>query len=171
MIDEEFQEVAMFLEEMPERIRLLAVELTSDDLKWKPSADEFSLLEHVCHLRDLEREGYSVRIRKLLTEDQPTLPDFDGSRIASERNYNSQDFESAFQEFAREREENVRVLKTLSSDQLHRSGVLEGVGEITLESLFQLMREHDQSHRKELSDLRERISAPRETALKSRFLA
>ncbi len=157
MIDEEFQEVVRFLEETPEHIRQLAVELASEDLKWKPSVDEFSVLEQVCHLHDLEREGYSARIRKLLTEEQPALPDFDGSRIASERDYNSQEFESAFQEFARERKENVRVMKTLSPDQLNRSGVLEGVGAITLERLLQLMREHDQSHRKELSDLRELI--------------
>ena len=157
MIDGEFQEVVRFLEETPERIRRLAVDLTSEDLKWKPSVNEFSVLEQVCHLRDLEREGYNARIRKLLTEEQPTLPDFDGSRIASESDYNSQDFEAAFQEFALERKENVRVMKTLSPDQLNRSGVLEGVGAITLERLCQLMREHDQSHREELSDLRELI--------------
>ncbi len=157
MIDGEFQEVVRFLEETPERIRRLAVDLTSENLKWKPSVNEFSVLEQICHLRDLEREGYNARIRKLLTEEQPTLPDFDGSRIASERDYNSQDFEAAFQEFALERKENVRVMKTLSSDQLNRSGVLEGVGAITLERLCQLMREHDQSHREELSDLRELI--------------
>jgi hypothetical protein len=157
MIDGEFQEVVRFLEETPERIRRLAVDLTSEDLKWKPSVNEFSVLEQICHLRDLEREGYNARIRKLLTEEQPTLPDFDGSRIASERDYNSQDFEAAFQEFALERKENVRVMKALSSDQLNRSGVLEGVGAITLERLCQLMREHDQSHREELSDLRELI--------------
>ena len=157
MIDGEFQEVVRFLEETPERIRRLAVDLTSEDLKWKPSVNEFSVLEQVCHLRDLEREGYNARIRKLLTEEQPTLPDFDGSRIASESDYNSQDFEAAFQEFALERKENVRVMKMLSPDQLNRSGVLEGVGAITLERLYQLMREHDQSHREELSDLRELI--------------
>lgn len=156
MSEQEFQEVVRFLEETPGHIRQLADEMAWQDLKWKPAVDEFSVVEQVCHLRDLEREGYSARIKKLLTENQPLLPDFDGSRIARERDYNSQDFEAAFQEFALERAENVRLMKTLSPAQLNRSGVLEGVGAITLEKLFQLMREHDQSHRKELSDLRER---------------
>lgn len=159
MTEQEFQEVVGFLEQTPGHIRQLADEMALLDLKWKPSVDEFSVVEQVCHLRDLEREGYSTRIKKLLTENQPSLPDFDGSRIARERDYNSQDFDAAYQEFARERAENVRVMTTLSRDQLNRSGVLEGVGAITLERLFQLMREHDQSHRKELSDLRKRISA------------
>jgi hypothetical protein len=159
MTEREFQEVVRFLEETPGRIRQLVAEMAEQDLRWKPSVEEFSVVEQVCHLRDLEREGYSARIKKLLTEHQPMLPDFDGSRIARERDYNRQDFESAFQEFARARTENVRLMKTLSPDQLNRSGALEGVGAITLEKLSLLMREHDQSHREELSDLRERISA------------
>src|ERR1044071_914410 len=158
MTNQELQEIVTFLEETPGHIRQLAAEMALQDLKWKPAVDEFSAVEQVCHLRDLEREGYGARIKKLLTENEPALPDFDGSRIARERDYNSQDFESAFQEFALARAENVRVMKTLSPDQLNRSGVLEGVGAITLGKLFWLMREHDQSHREELSELRERIS-------------
>lgn len=159
MTNGEFQEVVGFLEETPENIRQLAAEIAGQNLRWKPSRDKFSVVEQVCHLRDLEREGYSVRIRKMLAEHQPTLPDFDGSRIASERDYNNQDFETALQDFARERAENVRLMKTLSPNQLKRSGILEGVGAIIIENLFHLMREHDESHRKELSELRARISA------------
>lgn len=158
MTEQEFQDVVSFLEETPRHIRQLAAEMTGQDLRWKPSPDEFSVVEQVCHLRDLEREGYGARIKKMLAENGPQLPDFDGSRIAKERDYNHQDFESACREFALAREENVRVMKTLSPEQLNRSGVLEGVGTITLERLFQLMREHDQSHRQELNDLRERIA-------------
>src|SRR6266853_1399608 len=49
----------------------------------------FSPVEHCWHLADLEREGYAVRIRRLLEEDNPGLPDFDGARIARERSYTS----------------------------------------------------------------------------------
>lgn len=161
MTGQEFQDVIRFLERTPEEIRRAADGLADRDLRWKPSREEFSLVEQACHLRDIEREGYSARIRKLLTENQPILPDIDGSRLASERDYNSQDFESALQEFTQARAENVRAMKELSTDQLNRSGVLDGVGAITLEKLFLLMREHDQSHRKELSDLRERMPAGR----------
>jgi hypothetical protein len=156
MTDEGFQDVINFLEETPENIRRLAADLAEKDLRWKPSGDEFSAVEQVCHLRDIEREGYLVRIRKLLTENHPLLPDIDGSRLARERDYNRQDFATAFQEFAQAREENVRLMRTLWPEQLNRSGVLDGVGAITLKRLLMLMREHDQSHRQELTDLRER---------------
>jgi hypothetical protein len=52
-------------------------------------ADGFSPIEQCWHLADLEREGYAVRIRWLLTELEPALPDFDGERVAQERNYKS----------------------------------------------------------------------------------
>ena len=157
MTGQEFQDVVSFLEATPESIRQLTSSLASQELRWKPAGDEFSVVEQVCHLRDLEREGYAARIKKLLTENQPSLPDFDGGRLAKERDYNAQDFESAWQAFALARAENVRVMKSLSPDELNRSGVLDGVGAITLEKLLLLMREHDQSHLKELSDLRERM--------------
>jgi hypothetical protein len=157
MTDGEFQHVVRLLEETPESIRRLIAALPDRYLRWKPTADEFSPVEQVCHLRDLEREGYGARIRKMLAENEPLLPDFDGGRIARERDYNSQDFEPAFREFARERADNVRRAKTLSPAELKRGGVLEGVGPITLGKLFPLMLEHDRSHLKELSDLSERI--------------
>ena len=159
MTAQEFQEVVRALEEMPGHVRQLAAGMAAQDLKWKPSDDEFSVLEQVCHLRDLEREGYGVRIKKLLAEHRPRLPDFCGGRIARERDYNRQDFESALREFALARRENVRVMKRLSPEQLNESGHLEGVGAITLGELFLLMREHDRSHKAELSDLlRARLS-------------
>jgi len=141
MTGEEFQEVVKFLEETPASIRQLTAELAANgELTRKPAPDEFSALEQVCHLRDLEREGYGVRISKLLTENLPSLPDFDGRRIARERDYNQQDFESALQEFALARAGNVRMTKSLSPEELNRSGVLEGIGAITIYQLLGLER-------------------------------
>src|SRR2546426_11909715 len=46
----------------------------------------FALVEHVWHMADLERE-FAERIRRLLGETDPFLPDFDGERVAKERQY------------------------------------------------------------------------------------
>jgi hypothetical protein len=155
MKEPEFQDIVMFLEETPESVRQLTADLAERELRWKPRGGEFSALEQVCHLRDLEREGYSLRIHKLLTDTDPQLPDFDGGRIAKERDYNTQDFAQAFQDFSLARAENVRVMKALTPEQLNRHGVLEGVGTITVKKLCLLMLEHDRSHREELRELRD----------------
>ncbi len=159
---EDSHDVIEFLEETPAVCRKLAQGLADGDLRWKPAGDQFSFVENACHLRDIEVEGYGARIRKLMTEDGPQLPDVDGPRLARERDYNSQDFAAALDEFARARAENVRAIKNLSPEQLNRSGVLEGVGHITLGRLFLLMREHDESHRQELVELRERMAGARQ---------
>ena len=39
--------------------------------------DGFSPVEQCWHLADLERDGYAVRIRRLLNETEPALPDFE----------------------------------------------------------------------------------------------
>jgi len=53
----------------------------------------FAMVEHLCHLGDLEREGYGARIERLLSEDAPEWDDFDGETVARERNYLALDAE------------------------------------------------------------------------------
>jgi len=154
---EELQDRARLLEETPAVLRQLAEGLTLENLQRKQSSSEFSVLEHVCHLRDIEHEGYAVRIEKLLSENHPWLADIDGDRLAAERNYNGQDLAVALHDFTRARQENVRVIKDLSSDQLHRGGTLERVGDMTLERLLLMMCEHDRDHRQALDDLRRHL--------------
>jgi hypothetical protein len=153
MARQELNHVLAFLEETPEIVRQLGKGFSPADLSRKPAGGAFSFLEQVCHLRDIEREGYGYRIRKMLDENQPTLPDIDGDQLARERDYNNQDFEAALSDFTRARRENMSLVKQSSAEQLNRGAVLETVGAITINSLLMLMCDHDEAHRKELSEL------------------
>ncbi|HYJ46702.1 MAG TPA: DinB family protein [Pyrinomonadaceae bacterium] len=153
--EREFRALLGFIAETPQIVRELARGLAPDELKRKPSASEFSFQENVCHLRDIEREGYTVRIEKLLREHEPVLPDIDGAQLARERDYNGQDFEAGLEEFASLREKNVAALKGLSPESLSRAGTFEGAGRVTLKRLARMMREHDEAHRAELKGLGE----------------
>lgn len=157
MLTKELSGLVATLGEMPETFRQLMLELPPEALTWKPAAREFSVLEHLCHLRDLEREGYAVRIKKLLAEIDPVLSDFDGDKIAAERDYNRQDFAAAFLDFARARIDNLATLENLSPAQLQRRGTFEGLGEIDLKKLIFMMHEHDEAHRRELKELRRQL--------------
>src|SRR5687767_11046306 len=70
------------------------------ELTRAPQPGFFSLVEHACHLRDLEREGYLVRVRRMLAEREPALAPFDGDAVAAARDYPSQDGFAAAREFA-----------------------------------------------------------------------
>ena len=157
MLLSELENVIKFLEETPGVVRRLTAGLGAEELRRKPAAEEFSFVEHACHLRDIEREGYSERIRKLLHETRPLLADIDGGRLARERRYNEQDFGDGLSAFASARGENVSVLRALSAEELTRAGTFEGAGEITLGELVAMMYEHDRAHREEVASLRETL--------------
>lgn len=157
MTTEQLQSLTGFLAETPARVRQLVSNLSEADVHWKPSAQEFSALEQVCHLSDLEREGYAVRIEKLMREVEPFLPDFDGGLAAAERDYNNQQLESMLDAFSNSRASNMSAIGSLSADDLQRGGTLETVGSITLEELLLKMREHDEGHLQDLSSLREQL--------------
>ena len=42
----------------------------------------------LCHVRDIEIDGYHVRLRRMLDEDRPLLVSIDGDALAIERRYN-----------------------------------------------------------------------------------
>src|SRR5262249_1808917 len=120
----------------------------------------FSLVEHAWHLADLEREGYAERIRRLLAETGPHLPDFDGARIAAERNYRAKSLADGIAAFAAARAANLGVLRALPDDAWDRAGEQEGVGRIRLRDIPGMMRDHDLSHRGEIAALLGGIAPP-----------
>ena len=152
---EEFVELIKSLAQTPAQLARALDQLSPEELTLK-RADEFSTVENICHLRDLEIEGYGERIARMLEEDEPSLPDFDGARVALERNYNRQDVHAALAAFSQARSANLARAGELTPEQLERKAKLEGVGEITLLRLFELMEEHDQGHLDEVTILLQR---------------
>jgi hypothetical protein len=112
----------------------------------------FSPVEHCWHLADLERFGYAVRIARLREELDPHLPDFDGARVAREREYSRLSLAEGIEAFRRARFANLETLRGLETSEWERSGAQEGVGRIALCDLPSLMAEHDRSHRAEIRE-------------------
>lgn len=150
-----------FLAETPIKIAQLTSGFSPAELCLKNSDDEFSALENLCHLRDLELDGYTPRIKRILGEVDPALVDFDGARVAAESNYNSQQGELALQTFETARRANVAALRRLTDAQLKREGRLEGVGKVTLKQLAEMMAEHDEGHIEDLRVLHQRLNSIR----------
>lgn len=154
----EVQELAQQLEETPASVRKLTAQMQNRELSWKKSPPDFSVLENVCHLRDIEQEGYELRIQRLLRETSPLMPDINGDQLAVERKYNQQALEPALASFTSARLANVRIIRGLTEEQLRRSGTLETVGEITLEKLLRMIREHDQDHLRLIAEAKDLAS-------------
>jgi DinB superfamily len=134
---------------------------TTEQHLWKvtPSNGGFNLIEQICHLRDLEEEGYLVRIHRILNEHCPELADFDGAKIARERNYSQQDAVEALRKFETSRRSSIAALSQLQPEQLTRNARFAGSEMITMNDLVQMMLEHDRSHKAELEELRKELNA------------
>jgi hypothetical protein len=121
-----------------------------------------SPVEQCWHLADLEREGYGSRIRRLLEEPNPFLSDFDGTRMARERNYLMRPLCKALEAFRDARAENLAALRQAEAGDWLRAGVQEGVGPIALCDIPAMMDQHDAAHREEIRNwLRDHSRAQR----------
>ena len=145
--------------------------LTDTQLRARPPGDYFSLLEQVCHLRDIEVEGYRRRLALLLEQDHPQLPDLDGAALAKARHYNEQALAPALSAFMTAREANLARLKILKESDLARSGHLETVGEVSVARLLELWVSHDTEHSQEIESLLGSLRDPAREPKPSRSLA
>jgi hypothetical protein len=134
---------------MPAFVEAALHEAGEENLGLRPSDEVFALVEQACHLRDLEREGYLVRVRRMLGEKEPVLDAFDGQAVAAARDYAKQDAHAALQDFAAARRELVAVVGALPADDLKREAIFEG-RRITLAELVGMIDAHDNEHREEI---------------------
>jgi|SRR5579859_1762731 len=149
---------------MPDALEQRLAGLDDGQLRFKPDADHFSVLENICHLRDIEVEGYAWRLELLLEEDDPVLPDLDGAALARERRYHAQAFAPVLQSFLEARRRNLDTLARLAPVDLERRGEFGDMGIIDLAQLLDMWVAHDREHLKELDQL---LSILRDPAVKS----
>jgi len=145
------------LASFPAVVRELTESAPPELLTKRSATGMFSLVENAWHLADLEVEGYGVRLRRLLKETSPTLPDFRGDVVAEERDYRSLPLQAALDRFEKARAENMALIQSASAEDRQRSGEQEGVGTVTFERVIAMMAEHDTGHHEELVALRREL--------------
>src|SRR3977135_4059272 len=120
---QDYQELVGEIERMPQVIEGLLTAVKDNNLQERPTDEIWSMLEHICPLRDIEQEGYRIRITKMLTDAHPFLTDLDGDKLAEERDYLNQNFKSALKDFVDARVLNVQAIRDLSPGQLSKQGM------------------------------------------------
>ena len=141
------------LEEMPDFLAERFASLRPEQRRMRGADGTFSPVEQSWHLADLEREGFGIRIERLLREDHPLLPDFDGARMAEKHHYNTKSLEEGIAAFREARSANLAAFRLLDTEHWLRTGTQEGVGEVSLCDLPLMMAEHDAAHKAEIRSL------------------
>jgi hypothetical protein len=140
------------LADFPRQLELHYGAIPQEFKQWRPPSwdgipsEHYTALEQICHVRDIEIDGYQVRFRRTLEEAHPFLPGVDGDALAIERSYANADANAVFAAFREARERTVELLSRLSAQQLERTAEFEDYGVVTVRSLGHYLCSHDQQH-------------------------
>jgi hypothetical protein len=109
-------------------------------------SERFTAIEQICHIRDIEIDGYHLRLRRLLNEDGPALVSIDSYQVARHRKYLDAPVKQIFSAFREARTVTVNLLESLTDNQWRRRGSFEGYGPVTVKGLAHYLCSHDQQH-------------------------
>lgn len=130
------------------------------ETRLEPFDDEFCVVEHACHLRDLERDGFVPRVRSVIEEEDPLLYAFDGSAVAAASDYRSQDAVDAIAAFLEARKRNIDALRAGPESCFLRTGHYAGRAPITLAAVVTGMIGHVYDHLGRLRAMFAKINRP-----------
>jgi hypothetical protein len=151
------------LDDFPGKLERIFAAVPAHLRHWAPPcwegvpSESLTALEQVCHLRDIEIDGYQRRFQRLLEEAHPLLPSLDGYALARERGYAQADPAAALAAFTTARRQTLQLLRGLSEAQWQRRGDYEG-GPVTVQGLAHYLCSHDQQHLAGLQWLLARMS-------------
>jgi uncharacterized damage-inducible protein DinB len=154
-----WDEVISELARMPERVLSFAEQMPEKLSRRRPSGTGFSLVEHACHLRDLD-EIFAARIRAILAKHLPIIESVDGTVLADQRNYAAQDLHAATLAFKRGRRRLCLSLEKLQPEQLTRCCLRDGHRRMTFEEIVRELLDHDRTHCLELDELAAELHYP-----------
>ena len=141
------------LEGTPVVLRALLGKYAPTDPVWdrRPDPERFTLREMIAHLADWD-QIFLERMRRTLSEDDPTLPDQDEGRLAVERDYAAQDPVENLRRFSENRGALVSFLRGLGDSDYERPALRPELGPMPLQYQFLLVVVHDGYHARQAAE-------------------
>jgi DinB superfamily len=136
----------------PQTLERLYAAVPADYTHWTPPSwdgipsETFTAIEQICHVRDIELDGYRIRFHRALTETNPTLDSLDSYQLARQRNYASANAADVLLDVRIARATTIQLLRTLTPEQFARPALFEGYGPLTVRGLAHYLCSHDQQH-------------------------
>ncbi len=140
------------LRDFPSTLRAFLNDAPAEALDWRPASWEgipsemLTIRQQICHVRDIEIDGYIQRFESLLHEDNPFLPSIDGYELVESRRYDQTEIGTAFAAFENGRARTMKLLDAVTPTDLTRRGTFEGYGPVTVQGLMHFLCSHDQQH-------------------------
>lgn len=143
-----------------QRIRLFATGISTEQARWKPESDFWSILEVINHLHSEETEDFRTRLDLLLHHPDQEWPPIDPQGWVAERAFNQRELKPSLEAFLAERKASLRWLDSLGQvdwGMVHVSSH----GSMRAGDLFASWVTHDQLHLRQLVELHRAYTALR----------
>ena len=144
------------LHEAADELQSQLLALSEEDLCRRPAPGEWSLKEIAAHLRDAEA-CFLERLRLIVSQDEPHLPDVDVDAYVLERDYQSLDLYKVLLESSRLRHRSTSLLWSLEPSEWEREGLHPYRGRLSIMQVARDMNEHDLGHLWQVRRLRRQI--------------
>lgn len=118
-----------------EELRLAVAGMTSEQLRSRPVAGKWSMLEVVCHIADCE-QFFADRMKRTVAMERPLLLGADGFRYPEPLSYQEHDLEQELDLVAVNRRQMARTLKLVAAGAWQRTAVHSETGLVTLRQLL-----------------------------------
>lgn len=142
------------LQGTPKAVAASFREASDDVVRRKPAPEKWSMLEILCHLRDVE-QLFVERYGKIANHDRPQLRMINQDELATKLHYNEDDPAVVLREFQAFRAETVALLSALAQQSWERVGLHPKRGEFSIAANAVMHVAHDANHLARLRALRE----------------
>ena len=145
------------LKDLPDTLEAEVAGLSDAALRFKPSEDQWSLMEVMGHLRFADEVWYK-RLYQVWSLTDPMLVSFDGEAQALEEARNTTDVASSVAAIKASRPRIVDLL--VHAVDWTRVGQWRGVGRRSFTQLAEALVEHDREHVEQIRALKAAQAAP-----------
>ncbi len=142
-------------------LRRAVAGLTPEQLTAQPGPGKWSILEVVVHLADSDAISID-RMKRMLTEDNPTLLYADETAYVDRLHTHDQSLEDALALFEIGRRQFARVLRRLPPEAFERHGTHNRRGRVTVGDMVRDYVKHVDDHLAYVRGKRERLGNPSE---------
>lgn len=130
----------------PAVVHSFSKEFEAENWDEHPQPGEWNFTEIMCHLRDVDAEVNTPRIKQVLDENNPFFPGIDSDKWAQERLYYCQNGPEALRDFTTTRIQLLNLLDSLEAADWERAASHAIFGPTSLKELVSIIVGHDQLH-------------------------
>ena len=135
-------------------IEQMVAGLDNDIARWKPTANDWSVLEVMCHLADEEREDFRIRFQCIINGVAGDPPPNDPEKKVVERRYNKRDLTTSVADYLNERRHSLDWLRGLTNIPYDNKAAWSWGQSISAGDMLVSWVAHDVLHLRQLTELK-----------------